>query len=269
MLRSMSRMRWSSTNGGGGLTKIRSAVTAADKLSTPSAPTLSAITEAGSTLANVNYKVSVSAGNRWGSTPGSATANNTPTANQAIRATFGQTTGAEWYDLFLSTAANPLWVGRITEAQRAAGGYIISSVGTVTVGGGAPAGAVDLGIVGTGLANNVNPFAVNTAATPVISGVTPFPVVDYEYLELFVQATVTDLRSLPTLVLSGYQQNPSSNSGADWSQFWTQTVNLLTAVQQPLQQSFRIAVGGAANVMFLVDSISGNGTSVDMWVDLD
>ena len=42
-----------------------------------------------------------------------------------------QSAGATVYDLFLSTAAAPLWVARITETQRAAG-VTITAVGTVS-----------------------------------------------------------------------------------------------------------------------------------------
>lgn len=260
------RERWSRPSVANGLISHRSSITAADKLAVPGTITRAAVTESGSTLANSAYNMAAAAYNRWGSSgPGTKPSSLTPTANQAINMAFAQVTGADGYDLFLSTDANPKWVGRITEAQRAAGGFIISTVGTVTAGGSAAAGSVDIGIPGTGLDCTVNPFATNNAVRP--DNVTPLDTRNREYIDLLVQLTITDLRSLPSLVLTGYQRNDSSTS--NWHQFWTQTVSILTAVQQPLEQMFRVTVGGAANVVFLVDSIAGQGASVDLWVDLE
>ena len=136
----------------------RNAVTAADKLAVPGALVLTDVNESGSTLAHSAMNVAVSAYNRWGSTNNTNLATLTPTLDHAINVAFSQVVGADGYDLFLSTDAAPLWVARITEAERAAGGFIISAVGTVTAGGSAPAGSVDIGIVGTGVANNATPF---------------------------------------------------------------------------------------------------------------
>lgn len=241
----------------------RTGVNAADKLATPVQPTLAAVTEAGSTLANVAYNVSLSAGNRWGSTPGGVTQAITPTASQAVRVTIAQVAGAEWYDVFLSTGANPLWVGRITEAQRASGGFIISAVGVVSAGGGAGAGQVDLGIVGTGLANNVNPFLANNAYR--LSNAPELTFQDYQIAYVYPNFSVTDLRSLPTLVYSLFLKNGTTGN---YHLAQTQTVNLLTATQQPQLQIFRHVVEGAAGLIVLVDSITGQGASVDFAVEL-
>jgi hypothetical protein len=243
----------------------RSAIAAADVLAVPGTLTLTAITEAGSTLANVAYHVLVSAFNRWGPTgvgadPGAIT----PTASQAVRLAFAAVTGADGYDIFLSTAAAPLWVGRITEAQRAAGGFIISAVGTVSAGGGAPAGGVDLGIVGTGLASNVNPFAVNNAYKP--ASVTPIVCRGYAKAHLHVKLAVTDLRSLPTLVVTPFYQDQTST--ADWFAGAQQTVSLLTAVGQVLEQDLVLTVDGATGLVVLVQSIQGQGAAATVYVEL-
>lgn len=266
MRRTFSRTRFSRNLANGGLVHHRSAITAADKLAAPGTITSSDVNEAGSVLTNAQRNYAVSAFNRWGSTLSTSPGNRTPTLNHAIRLAFSAVTGADGYDIFLSTDAQPKWVARITEAQRAAGG-IISSVGTYAAGG--AINSIDIGIDGTGLANNVNPFAVNNAYTPAASGITAIDCQDYEYLDLYVQLSVTDLRSLPTLVLTGFQQNATSNSGADWCQFWTQTVNILTATQQPLEQMYRVTVAGAEGVVFLVDSIAGQAAACDLWYTLE
>lgn len=246
----------------------RSAITAVDKLASAGTLTLTAITEAGSTLTNTAFHVLVSAGNRWGNAPvGADPGAVTPTANQAVRLAFAAVANAEWYDIFLSAAAAPLWVGRITEAQRAAGGFIISTVGTVTAGGGAPAGGVDIGIIGTGAATSANPFLVNNAYTPqLITGVLCS---DFEYVDVAVKVSCTDLRSLPTCTLAFFMQNALAANTGDWHLISTQVVSLLTAVGQPLEQQFRVTLGGGNNFAVLVDAISGNGTSLTAWIDLE
>ncbi len=258
----------SSTNGlrNGGILH-RSAIAAADVLALPGTLTLTAVTEAGSTLSNVAYHVLVSAFNRWGPTgvgadPGAIT----PTASQAINLAFAQVVGADGYDIFLSTSANPLWLGRITEAQRASGGKIISTVGTVTTGGTAAAGSVDLGIVGTGLGSNVNPFAVNNAYTPAAAGIVPINCAGFSKAHLHVKMAVTDLRSLPTLVVTPFYQDQTSTG--DWFAGAQQAVTLLTAAGQVLEQDVVLTVDGATNLAVLVQSIAGQGAAATIYVEL-
>ena len=240
----------------------RNAVTAVDKLAVPGALTLSAITEGGSNLANVAYYVGTSAGNRWGPTgPGTIPSTITPTANQAVRNTFSAVTGADYYDIFLSTNAAPLWVGRITEAQRAAGG-IISTVGVYSAGG--SPGSIDIGIVGTGLATNVNPFISNNAYTPFVP--VPISCVGFSRAHVLVKTAVTDLRSLPTLSIVPFLNNQASHD--DWHQGTVQAVSTLTAVGQSLEQDFQINVDGSTGLVILVDTISGQGTAASIWVEL-
>jgi len=262
MKQTYARPRFSRPERNNGLIHHRTAVTAADKLATPGTLT---VTDAGAggNLANSQQNVAVSAFNRWGNTVVS-TGNVTPTASHRVRIAFAAVTGADGYDIFCSTDANPKWVARITEAQRAAGG-IVDALGVYGAGG--AVNSIDIGVAGTGLASNVNPFAANTAARPDNSNITAIDCHDYEYLDLLSQLTVTDLRSLPSLILTGYYRNESST--ADWVQFWAQTVSLLTAVQQPLEQNFRVLVAGAPAVVFCVDSIAGQGASLELWADLE
>ncbi len=108
----------------------RSAVTAADKLS--SAISISAAKQDGivGVMAAVAHKISVSAGNSYGPVGGCTPIEITPTEDKTVDLTIPQVVGAEYYDIFFSVDANPLWVARITEAQRAAG-CRVTAVGTV------------------------------------------------------------------------------------------------------------------------------------------
>lgn len=237
----------------------RSAIATLDKVATPGTLT---VTDAGvgGVLANVAYNVAVSAFNRWGNTL-VATGAVTPTASHRVSIAFATVTGADGYDIFLSTGANPLWVGRITEAQRVTG-ILLDTVGTTTAG--ATAGAVWVGVVGTGLASNVAPFAANNAYTPA----TPTAVncAGYQRAHIQVKLAVTDLRSLPSLVLSVWLT--SQVSTADW--FWKQntTISILGAVAQPLEQEFEVDVDGSSGLVVLVESIAGQGAAASVWVEL-
>jgi len=242
----------------------RSAITAVDKLAVPTVGAASAITEAGSTLANSAMNYTVAAGNKWGNTTAAVAQTITPALNKGVRFAITQVAGADYYDIFLSTDAAPLWVGRITEAQRAAGGFIISTVGTVTANAGTPAGSIDIGIVGTGVASTAAPFNANFALTPA----TPTPIVmtGYSHAFIFSKISVTDLRSLPNAGIVPFIQN----ANGDWA------IAAVSQVLAPLsaagigllRQTVLSNNGGPANLVVLVDSISGQGTAVDIWVEL-
>lgn len=111
------------------------------------------------------YYISVVAGNIYGRTTGKAgdVTVTTETTNLTIRAAFAAVVGAAFYDIYCSrsaSAAAALWVGRITEAQRAAGGTL-TAVGTWAASGGIP-NAVDIEVEGTGLQSGTT-AAENTA----------------------------------------------------------------------------------------------------------
>lgn len=268
MQRTFSRPRSNAPfTGGPGPVHHRSGVTSADKLGVPASPTVADVATGGSLLANTTYNCAVSAGNRWGVTTvdavGSVATADDASDTHVGRATLAKVEGATFYDLFFSVDDAPLWIARIAEAQRAAG-CTISAFATV-IGTSPGAGKIDFRDVGTGVACTAIPFATNNAYTP--ASVTPIACGDFEYADVMAQLTVTDLRTLPSLKLVGFQQNSASSS--DWVQFWTQTVSLLTAVNQPLEQQFRVAIAGAFNVVFLVEAIGGTGAAVDLWVDLE
>jgi hypothetical protein len=225
--------------------------------------TITLSTQSGGALANgTTYYVTAAAYNRCGNaTPGSIVSL-AAGAGGALGAAFAQVAGADGYDIFLSTSATgPLWVGRITEGQRASG-IVISAVGTTSAGG--AAGTVYINVVGTGLASNVLPFTVNNSYTP--GAPAPLGCEGYSIAHLHVKMVVTDLRSLPTLVLIPFYQDRLSNN--DWFAGALQQINLLTAAGQPLAQDFTIPVDGATNLVILVDTITGQGAAVTVWVEL-
>jgi hypothetical protein len=246
----------------------RNGITSADKLSAPGTITLAGTT-GGSLTSGTTYYVSACAYNRWGPSTCATVVNASPGgSNTAMNVAFAQVSGADGYDLFLSTAAGaPLWVARITEAQRAAGGYTVTAVGTVTQSGTAAAGSVNINLVGTQLACTVAPFAVNNAYTPAtVAGVGAVSCVGYSRAHIIVKLAVTDLRSLPTLTLVPFLANQVSSG--DWQATALLTMSLLTAVGQPLEQDFELDIDGSTNLVVLIDGISGQGAAASVWIEL-
>jgi hypothetical protein len=248
---------------GAGALPHRNAITVIDKLGLAGTVTPTAITEGGSNLTNVAHYGTIIPFNRWGAAGQAAPTivTVTPTANQAVRLAFSAITGADGYDIFLSTSSTaPLWVGRITEAQRAAGG-IISSVGVYSAGG--AVNSIDVGIVGTGLGPLVAPFSSNNAYTP--ASVKPFDCTGVSRVHALVKLAVTDLRSLPALTIVPFLANQASPT--DWFQGTPQALSLLSATGQSLIQDFEIDVDGAAGLVVLVDTISGQGAAASVWLE--
>jgi hypothetical protein len=248
----------------GSSTLHRSGITAVDKLAVPSSPTVADVTTGGSLLANTAYNCTLAAANKWGPTTcpavGTVTTANDASNTHVARVTTTAVTGATHYDLFLSTAANPLWVARITEAQRAAG-VTITAVGTVdpTSPG---ANLVDIRVVGTGVASNAAPFNVNNAYN--FSGITPVSLVGFNQFIFTFKMTVTDLRSLPTLAIAIFEVNASV--AGDYHFILASTPTLLSA-RTPLLLRGSASVNGNSGVIALVDTLSGQGASVDIYVE--
>ncbi len=244
----------------------RTAVTAVDKLAVPTALTVVDVATGGSLLASTTYHCTWAANTLLGPTTVPANGDVATAADASnthvARLTTVQVPNAVSYDLFVSTAAAPLWVARITEAQRAAG-CTVTAVGTVTATS-PGANKVDVQVVGTGVASTANPFAINNAYD--LAAITPIDCTGYNIALIQAAITVTDLRSAPTLNFAAFTKiggaptrwvAPALNSGA-----------LLTALQRPLQGFLQVSILGATALAVAVDTISGQGTSVDFWVDL-
>lgn len=106
----------------------RNAIQTLDKLATPANVVIADIATQGTFPQTTDYYGNVAAYNRWGTTvPGTKQTVKTATDGNnthAIKLTVTQVPNADGYDLFMSADAQPKWVARITEAQRATGGRI-------------------------------------------------------------------------------------------------------------------------------------------------
>jgi hypothetical protein len=234
----------------------RTGLVAADVLAVPG--TVTCTKQAGGSCDAGTHYVKVVAVNAYGRTTPKAgnTTVTTETTNLTIRAAFAAVTGATHYDIYCSTAANPLWVGRITAAQLASG-IVIDAVGTTAAGG--TAGAVDIAEVGTGLAADTT-NAVNTAYS------IPAAVIDCtgrNYCAFLVTATRTGDAVAAALVLTPFFYNSRT---ATYFAGTPQTLTFggATGVYTPMLQRVNVEVRGSERVALLVQSLSGSGMAVSI-----
>lgn len=236
----------------------RAGLTAPDVLAPPATPTVTVV--AGGSAAAGTYNVFVVAGNKYGRT--TAVAGNatgvTSGGNLTVRVAIAQVSGAEFYDLYVSTdGANAKFVGRVTETQRASG---ILITGQNTTGAGGTAGAVDVQVNGTGLAVSGGQLAQNFAYIP--EGLAHIDPAGAQNVDLDVLFTRSGDIVAPALTLIPFY------AGASGAYFAGEPINLsfggALANYYPLRQTFRLPCRGRL-VTVVVASIAGTGASVDMF----
>lgn len=237
-------------------TSYRTAITAADVVAAPG--TVTCTKQAGGACIAGTYNVKVVAVNAYGRT--TATAGNvavtTETTNLTVRAAFAAVTNATHYDVYVSTDADPKWVGRITEAQRASG-IKIDAVGSTAAGG--TAGAVDVEVPGTGL-QAATTAATNTAYTVAsLDDITP---AGQQHLDLNIKASRTGDAVALSLIVIPFFAGASGLYYADVSPY-TLVFGGASGIYGSLYQSLRIECRGRAT-RIVVASIAGTGASVDL-----
>lgn len=249
-------------------TTHRSAITAVDTCVVPTIATLADNDDVTGVMAASAHKAAIAPGNVYGSAGASNILTNTPTENKTADLTVPQVTGATYYDIFYSTDAAPLWVGRVTEAQRASG-CAITAVGTVstTETGGyvKVAGKVNIQLVGTGLATNAAPFTSNNAYLP--SAVTAISTRGYKTAIVSAQMTLTDMRAAISLKLMPMMSKNDATPSV-WYAGTVQDIAPGSAVGYPLYRQFTVDVNDATNLVILVHTISGTAAAVTVYVEL-
>ena len=240
----------------------RTAITSVDKVPAITITAADQPATAGS-LTAVAHGIGVAPGNSYGSAGVSALVTVAPTVNKSIDITVPQATGAEYYDIYLSTSTTaPLWVARVTETQRATG-CVITAVGTVEAGG--SAGVVNVQTVGTGIASTSASIVANNAY--VFSGIEEISCVGKTKAYIYIKSTVTDLRIAPSVgIVPFFSKNDTSN---DWYAVDANLLSLLGGISgQPLSQVIVVDVNSVKNLIVLVDIIAGRGTVVNIDVEL-
>lgn len=238
----------------------RSAVTAADLMAAPGTVTTTKLTGVGS-LTAAAHKIKVVAVNAYGrTTPTAGSDVTTETTNLGVRAAFAQVTGATHYDIYVSVDADPKWVGRITEAQRASG-IIIDAVGSTAAGG--AVNSVDIYVEGTGLLAGTTAAVNNAYVIPA----SPVDCNNYQYAEFDLTMTRTGDGVAPTLVLIPFVKNTRTST---WHALAAQAITFggTTAAYNPNKQRLRVEVRDNSAVALAVAVIAGTGMSVDIDVTL-
>ena len=235
----------------------RTAVTAADVLAAVGTVTCTKINSVGALTAGTYY-VKVVAVNAHGRGVGKAgdTTVTTESTNLCIKAAFAAVTGATHYDIYCTTAADPLWVGRITEAQRASG-IIIDAVGSTTAGGAVD--SVYIYAIGTGLASGAT-AAVNTAyvvpASPVVA-------TGKKYVDFGIYASTTGDAATPVLIVVPAIYN-SRTTLYEMCENESVIIGGAAGLYGSKIQRIRVETRGEEAVALLVQSIAGTGMSVNM-----
>ena len=247
-----------------GAVSHRTAVTAVDLVLPVSSVTPSGLA-GGSLTTTTTYYAAVAVGNRYGSAGLSPIISQSTGSNTAVRLAFAapaNVLSTDYYDIFLSTDVGaPLWVGRITETQRASG-IVLSAVGTTSAGG--AAGSVDVRVPGTGVSTAALSFANNNAW--ILAGLSaPVVCTGRSLAYVYVQFSVTDLRSLPQLVLCPFYQNSNNSLYYQGQAF---QMNVLGGPALSYWQVFTLSVDGAMNMGVGIQALSGQGASVTIDIDL-
>jgi hypothetical protein len=248
----------------------RAGIVAVDKVGVPAGNSLAnnAGDTAGALLAATTYNLAVGAGNQYGPTTASTVVPVTTPSDgvntHTLRATIPGVVNADYYSLFLSTGAAPLWVGRITAAQLLAGGYAVTAVGTLTFVGTAPSGSVDIRVPGTGLASNVAPFLVNNAHRP--ESVPSINAMGTANVFLMGRVSVADLRILPAVSLMVWGKNDVDPTV--WHPIANIAPALGSAVRSPLTFATQVSSFGFPYWAVTVEALTGQGASLDLWTAL-
>jgi hypothetical protein len=242
-------------------TSYRTAVVAADVLAVPGTVTCTKINGVGALAANTYY-VKVVALNAFGRTTGKAgdVTVTTETTNLCVKAAFAAVAGATHYDIYCSIAADPLFTGRITEAQRASGGIITAHN---TFGAGGAVDSVYIYVTGTGLAAGVS-AAANTAYVVPAS---PVNCAGYTYADFDLTCSRTGDDVAPALTVAPMLWNART---ATYSQGQAVTLSFggPTGLFGSMCQRVRVEVRGNSAVALLVQSIAGTGMSANIDVTL-
>jgi len=260
----------------------RTAVVAADVLAAPtvayvSDPAGGGLTPAANTAGDASgYNYSAVAVNQYGRSVRSSVVNTSHVvaAADVVRYTVSQVPGATHYDIYSNpdTLADPLFVGRVTEPQRAAGCRIRSD-GVVSTSGRAAGGAtgeVDVEKDGTGLAGGATAAQAMAYVAPPTAGLVTLGYVDctgYEYADFYLTCSRTGDAVAPSLVVipALYNSRTGTYSLSDPEAL---TFGGASAVYQSMIQPLRVEVRGSPRVALLVAGIAGTGMSLDMDVVL-
>lgn len=236
-------------------TAYRTAIAAADVMAVPGTVTCTKINGVGALTAGVYYVkvVAVNAHGRTTAKNGDATVT-TETTNLCVKAAFAQVTGATHYDIYCSTAADPLFTGRITEAQRASG--IVIDTHNHTAAGGA-VDSVYIYPVGTGLAAGTTAAVNNAYVIPA----SPVVCTGYTYCDFLVTCARTGDDVAPALTVAPFLYD-SRDATYYQGQAYVHLFGGTAGVYNGMKFVVRVDVRGCSAVALLIQAIAGTGMTV-------
>jgi len=242
----------------------RAAITAVDKV--PTVTITATNSDVGGSLTAVNHGVAVAPGNAYGSCGISNIVVVTPAAGESIDIFIPQAVGAAYYDVLVSPSTTaPFWVGRITEEQRAAG-CTITAIGVVETGG--QADSVNVKVVGAGTGTAVATSAIYAANNAYVFGaIETISCVGKTKAYIYTRVAIDNLGAAPSVgIVPFFRKNDTS---INW---YATDVNLLSVLGglggQPLSQVVVVDINAVKELVVLVDVLAGNGTTVDIDVEL-
>ena len=236
----------------------RTAITAPD-IATPTVGT--ATTAAGGSLTAVAHHIRVVRVNAFGRSLPVIPANSglTATASGVVRVPITVVAGDVAFDIYMSTATDPLHLGRITAAQVTAGSLITAAAtasANCTQSAGGTAGVVECRVLGTQRAasTETTPFSYVMPATP--ANTTGKQFVDFDLAVTF-GASPTILNSLVVVPFF---------LGGDDNYFQADTPTTLAFNGSTSNRTrLRYQVNGFTAAHLVIQSISGVGASINMW----
>lgn len=239
-------------------TAYRTDITTPD-IATPTVGTIT--TAAGGSLTAVAHHVRVVGVNAFGCSLPVIPAGNgiTATASGVIRIpiTVGNFSA---FDIFMSTATDPLYLGRITASQVTAGSLITAAAtasANCSQSTGGTAGVVECRVLGTQRAASTEtiPFSFVMPATPINCA-------GRQFVDIDVQITLTAAPVLPMIVVVPFFLNSLTNNYVQSD--IVSTLNF-SSTGTSNRTRLRYQVQGNTGVHLAVQSIVGVGASINMW----
>ena len=235
---------------------VNTPLTAADVLGVPTFA-LSAI--GSGSLTGAAWRCQVVAGNKYGRTTSNAIQTQALTAEN-LGITITPVAGAEWYDLFVSDDATPIYLGRVTAAQVAAGCSITlgaTATANATIGAGVVAGRIDVSVDSTLTGVTVAAtISNNTAYT--LDAANEIDCTGYGNLEVHLAYTRNSAGALPSVVLLVWLR------GGTGEHYLSSAINVPIAAVWPLRQVVTVPVDQNPGVLLTIGSLGGAGAAVSM-----
>lgn len=238
------------------------------------APTLGTATaQTGGSLTAAPHHIRVAAVNRYGRTTTSTPAGSpvTPLANGAIRIPITVDSLATHYDIFLSTAADPLFVARVSAAAVTSGATVTTAATATTAGvlAAGTAGTIEVRVPGS-LSPAASTAVQNTAyvlpsETPYIAQSPAVNCTGKEVVFFDVAVTIVSRWTEPSVTLIPFFGNATSTTSFAGEPIVLSFGGAASGAVGSMRQRVAVACSGNNSVQLLVQNLTGVGATVNIW----